>query len=388
MKEPDALAEPVAELQLRTNMVFSGTTVSYGSALAVVVETGPRTEMGLIGEQVAQTQTAASPLKQKLDEFGEMLSKVIAAICVILWLINIGHFRDPVYGGAMKGAIHYFKTAIALAVAAIPEGLPAVVTTCLALGTRRMAQRNAIVRYLPSVETLGTTGVICSDKTGTLTTGRMAVSEVLTVSADGTLSKATSSATGYDPTGTPLVGEHGAPLDASVLTAEPMRSLGLVCAMCNSAHIRVGANGSGWEHTGEPTEGALRTLCEKIGVAGVPEPSEAAPEIASDHWRRTHGLIATLEFSRDRKSMGVITQRPEERRGAAAASGAGAGYSLLVKGAPESVIERCDKVLLEGGGTVLLSPALREALHEAIGAMAGGQTALRCLACALHNGPS
>ena len=93
------------------------------------------------------------------------------------------------------------------------------------------------------------------------------------------------------------MGEHGAPLDASVLTAEPMRSLGLVCAMCNSAHIRVGANGSGWEHTGEPTEGALRTLCEKIGVAGVPEPSEAAPEIASDHWRRTHGLVATLEFS-------------------------------------------------------------------------------------------
>ena len=379
MKEPEVVAEANAELQLRANIVFSGTTVSYGGAVAVVVETGKRTEMGLIGEQVSQTQTAASPLKLKLDEFGEMLSKVIAVICVVLWLINIGHFRDPIHGGAMKGAIHYFKTAIALAVAAIPEGLPAVVTTCLALGTRRMAQRNAIVRYLPSVETLGTTGVICSDKTGTLTTGRMAASEVLTLAADGTLSKATTTATGYDPTEAPLLAPHGAPLDASSLAAEPLRSLGLICAMCNASHIRIGA--SGWEHTGEPTEGALRTLCEKIGAPGVPEPSETAPEIASDHWRRTHTHVATLEFSRDRKSMGVITKRAD-----AQASAGGAHYSLLVKGAPESVIERCDKVMLEGGSTVALTPSLREMLSEAISAMAGGAAALRCLACALRHG--
>ena len=201
-KEAAAVAVPKGKpptavpIHAKSCMLFASTAVVSGACTALVTGTGMATEIGAIQAQIAAAaaEEEATPLKQKLDAFGEALARVIAAVCVAVWAINYRHFItwETVEGSAWRpdvasvsfnagACVYYFKVAVALAVAAIPEGLPAVITTCLALGTRRMARRAAIVRRLPSVETLGCTTVICSDKTGTLTTNQMSALEVVTV---------------------------------------------------------------------------------------------------------------------------------------------------------------------------------------------------------------
>merc|ERR1719330_271376 len=211
--------------------------------------------MGLIAQGLMETDDEKTPLGQKLDEFAEFLSKVILAICILVWLINIGHFQE--HGGWFAGSIYYFKIAVALAVAAYPEGLPAVVTTCLALGTMKMAKKNAIVRTLKSVETLGCTTVICSDKTGTLTTNEMCCKQLVLPTSAKAMKRHTVEGHTYAPVGA-IEG-----LKPSWDKDKALASFATIGAICNQARLSVYAEGR-FIRAGEPTEAALMVLVEKL----------------------------------------------------------------------------------------------------------------------------
>ncbi|PSC71819.1 calcium-transporting ATPase endoplasmic reticulum-type [Micractinium conductrix] len=373
-----------AVVQDKTNTLFSGTVVTAGRARGVVVGTGAATAIGKIRDAMAEAQDDDTPLKQKLDEFGAFLSKVIAAICVLVWVVNLPHFRDPIHGSWFAGALYYFKIAVALAVAAIPEGLPAVVTTCLALGTRQMAKRNAIVRRLPSVETLGCTTVICSDKTGTLTTNMMTASRVATLAGRSeALDEFEVTGTSYAPEGKLLDGATGA--EVAFPADQPcLLQAAICCALCNDSHLHYAADRGVYQRVGEATEVALRVLAEKVGLPGysrMPTALAAMPRqdratYCNDHWEEEWKKVFTLEFSRDRKMMSVLC----------AANGGSGPRMLWVKGAPENVLARCSGALSNEGAVEPLSQGLRSALLGKVSEYGAG-AALRVLALAYRPWP-
>lgn len=241
-------------------MLFSSTVITSGNAIGVVSYTGMKTAIGSVHKEVsaASEDEADTPLKQKLDEFGEKLAKVIFVICFLVWGMNFNKFFDPVHGSVIKGCIYYFKIAVALAVAAIPEGLPAVITTCLALGTRKMAQNNCIVRRLPSVETLGCTSVICSDKTGTLTKNEMcAVKFGVVGSSAQDIQQFDVEEKSYSPLGkiVNLTTSHWEKF-------ANLKHIAAVCALNNRSRILL--QDGQFKMQGEPTEAALKVFAEKL----------------------------------------------------------------------------------------------------------------------------
>ena len=382
IKHTDPVPDPRAVNQDKKNILFSGTNVAAGKARGVVIGTGLNTQIGKIRTEMSETEEIKTPLQQKLDEFGEQLSKVISVICVAVWAINIGHFNDPAHGGSwLKGAIYYFKIAVALAVAAIPEGLPAVITTCLALGTRRMAKKNAIVRSLPSVETLGCTSVICSDKTGTLTTNQMSVSRMLVFDKvegnDCSFHEFEITGSTYEPIGEVfLKGQKIKGADYEIL-----HELGTICIMCNDSAIDFNEFKQAFEKVGEATETALIVLAEKVNPFGVAKSGDrrgAAIVCRQDmetKWKKEF----TLEFSRDRKSMSsyCVPLKPTKL---------GNGPKLFVKGAPEGVLERCTHARV-GSQKVPLTSALKNRILDLTRQYGTGRDTLRCLGLATADSP-
>ncbi|KAL0417790.1 UNVERIFIED_CONTAM: Calcium-transporting ATPase 4, endoplasmic reticulum-type [Sesamum radiatum] len=288
--------KPVAEdvdIQGKKSMVFAGTTVVNGNCICLVTQTGMKTEIGKVHSQIHEASQSDddTPLKKKLNEFGETLTAIIGAICTLVWLINLKYFlswdfvdgRPRNFKFSFEKCTYYFEIAVALAVAAIPEGLPAVITTCLALGTRKMAAKNALVRKLPSVETLGCTTVICSDKTGTLTTNQMAVVELVAMgSKSNVLRSFTVRGTTYDPFDGEIENWPTGRLDPN------LQMIAKIAAICNDADVgKAGHDISGhYVANGMPTEAALKVLVEKMGL---PNELSAGPS-AHD------GVLSKLSF--------------------------------------------------------------------------------------------
>ncbi len=294
-KTASALEGKEVPLADRANMVYMGTAVVSGKAKALVVETGMRTELGKIAVMVQEIERESTPLQRKLEQFG----KWIVYLCLLL--VGVVFLLEWLRGGKI---IDVFLTAVSLAVAAIPEGLPAVVTIALALGVQRMVKRHALVRKLPSVETLGCATVICSDKTGTLTKNEMTVQAIF---AGDELFRMTG--IGYEPKGGFLLRDK--PVD---FHGYPELNKALICGvLCNGAQL-VNDNG-GYRIVGDPTEAAILVAAAKAGIWKEKE-EKGSP------------FVDEIPFDSERKKMTIIREDK-------------AGLAAYVKGAPDILLSDC-----------------------------------------------
>jgi len=298
---------PLAE---RKNMVFSSTLATYGRGKAIITETGMKTEVGKIATMISQAEEKMTPLQKNLDDFGKWLGKIILIICLAVILVYIIRF---LLGTSNFGIFDSILAGVALAVAAIPEGLPAVVSVCLAIGVTRMSERNAIIKKLHSVETLGCTSVICSDKTGTLTKNEMTVRSAW---AGGKIYDFTGS--GYAPEGKILL--DGNEVDVA---SNPDLDLTLkIGLLCNNARLNQDEKTKKWNTFGDPTEGCLITSAWKGGI---------------DHetFKNKYSRLDEIPFDSSRKRMTTI-HKVEGRKLA------------YIKGATELLLDLCKNIQIDG----------------------------------------
>ncbi|MBM6700229.1 cation-translocating P-type ATPase [Bifidobacterium pullorum subsp. saeculare] len=311
-KKPDTLAEAKA-LGDRANMVFNGTSVTQGTGRAIVTGTGMNTQVGKIADLLSATEDEKTPLQKEMDYVSKILGVAVCIIAVIVLvaLAVLEGFHD------IHDVIDSLLLAVSLAVAAVPEGLAAILTVVLALGVQRMAMHHAIVKKLHSVETLGSASVICSDKTGTLTRNEMTVERVVTPSGEVALT-----GTGYAPEGR-MVGVNGAQLEgAEALKNEALATLA-VGALANDGDLRQGAQAGSWEIVGDPTEVALIVAARK---------THADRRLSQFH------RVAEVPFTSERKRMSIIARDEAE----------GGLLTVFAKGAPDVLLGYCDRISVGG----------------------------------------
>ncbi len=347
----------------RHNMAYMSTVVTYGRGQGMVVATGMGTEIGKIAEMIQSVEEEDTPLQKKLDQLGKTLG--IGSLATVGLVLAVGLLRPIVLGIEVADWVEYIKEffilAVSLAIAAVPEGLAAVVTICLALGMQEMVKRHALIRRLPAVETLGSAMVICSDKTGTLTQNQMTAVRIW---ADGKEYSVTGR--GYDPVGGFEV--DGQSVDLA--NHSTLRNTLWGGALCNDAVLEKGTDSnSGYRMVGDPTEGAMVVAAAKAG-----------------YWREEleaiYPRVNEIPFDADRKRMTTIhglDGADADRLSPITTESSGSAYVAIVKGAPDLVLDQCDKIQTDRGPEPLTAER-REAILKANAFMAS--QALRVLGVA------
>ncbi len=357
-KRPELLLEPATPVMERLNCLFQGTEVVRGRGVAVVSATGMATELGQIAELINTAGGESTPLQERLDGLAKVLvgsALALVAVVVLLgWLLG-------------QPLLNLLEVSLSMAVAIVPEGLPAVITVTLAIGTQRMVRRAALIRRLPAVEGLGSVTVICSDKTGTLTQNRQVVQELRL----GTTSVAVGGQ-GYVPHGSFSASPLTPPPGATAGSPEGLQRLLLQAAvLCSDAELRQDADGT-WEILGDPTEGALSVVAEKDGIDDF--------ELRS-HFQRA----AEIPFSSERQLMAVWIDDPHgQLQTPLGPTAAGSQRLLISKGAPEVIIASCDR-WIDGSGVTALSSEQRQWWIEQARQLAASGLRVLAFACAPHH---